>query len=393
MYPDLSYIFHDLIGTQPDNWLSIFKTFGMFLILSFLASAYFFRKELVRKEQDGLIRASTETIRSGFGPKPMDLVMNGLFGFILGLKVPYVYANFEVFKMDPASILLSSKGNLLLGIVLAAVFAGYKYWDMQRKKLDKPVVRKIEVKPHERIVDITVLAAVTGVIGAKVFVIFESAENFRAFLRDPLGQLLSGSGLAIYGGLILAFIAVYLYVKSKGMKPIHVMDAVAPALIMGYAVGRMGCQLSGDGDWGIVNTKPAPGWWFLPDSWWAWDYPRNVLEQSAGNPIPDCAFRYCNALSEPVFPTPIYEVIMSLAIFAILWSLRKRIKAAGALFFIYMVLNGVERFFIEKIRVNPDIEIFGIQATQAEYIAVLLVIGGFAGLAWSYLKHRGKAPG
>ncbi len=393
MYPDLSYIFHDLFGTQPDNWLSIFKTFGMFLILAFLASAYFFRKELIRKEQLGQLPASTETIRMGFGPKPADLLMNALFGFILGLKVPYVYANFEAFKADPASILLSSKGNLLAGIVLATVFAGYKYWELQRKKLAKPVVRKVSVKPHERIVDITVLAAVTGVLGAKIFVIFESAENFSAFLRDPLGQLLSGSGLAIYGGLILAFISVYIYVKRKGMPPIHVMDAVAPALIMGYAVGRMGCQLSGDGDWGIVNTKPTPDWWFLPESWWAWDYPRNVLEQHIGNPIPDCTYRYCNALSEPVFPTPIYEVIMSLVIFAILWSLRKRIHAAGALFFIYMILNGVERFFIEKIRVNPDIEILGMKATQAEYIAVLMVIGGVAGLIWSYRRSKGRSPG
>ncbi|MBK8832882.1 MAG: prolipoprotein diacylglyceryl transferase [Saprospiraceae bacterium] len=118
--------------------------------------------------------------------------------------------------------------------------------------------------PHHRIGDITILAAISGIIGARLFSIIESEENIKAFIKDPLDQLLSGSGLAIYGGLILAFITVYWYIYRKGMKPIHVMDAVAPALIMGYGVGRLGCQFSGDGDWGIVNTAPAPGWWFLP---------------------------------------------------------------------------------------------------------------------------------
>jgi prolipoprotein diacylglyceryl transferase len=386
MYPDLSYIIHDIFGTAPDNWLSIFKTFGMLLILTFIVSAYFLRKELIRKEKEGLFKPSMEQIKLGFGAAPMDLVLNGLFGLVLGMKVPYIYQNFAAFKEDPAAILLSGKGNLLLGLVLAAVFAGLKYWEMHRKKLAKPIIKNIQVSPHERIVDITVIAAVSGVIGAKLFAVIESVENFESFLKDPLGQLLSGSGLAIYGGLIVAFIVVYMYVKKKGMKPIHVMDAIAPSLIMGYAVGRIGCQLSGDGDWGIVNNNPQPSWWFLPDNWWAWDYPRNVLEQSFGNKIPDCAFRYCNALIEPVFPTPIYEVIMALIIFAILWALRKKLKPAGALFFLYMIFNGIERFFIEKIRVNPDIEILGIKATQAEYIAVLLVIGGIIGMIWSYRK-------
>lgn len=386
MYPDLSYIIHDIFGTAPDNWLSIFKTFGMLLILSFIASAYFLRKELIRKEKEGLLKSSMEQIRLGFGASPMDLILNGLFGLVLGMKVPYIYQNFSSFKEDPAAILLSGKGNLLLGLVLAAVFAGLKYWEMHRKKLAKPIIKKIQVSPHERIVDITVIAAVSGVIGAKLFAVIESVENFESFAKDPLGQLLSGSGLAIYGGLIVAFIVVFMYVKKKGLTPIHVMDAVAPALIMGYAVGRVGCQLSGDGDWGIVNNNPQPSWWFLPDSWWAWDYPRNVLEQSFGNQIPDCAFRYCNALSEPVYPTPIYEIIMALIIFAILWAVRKKLKPAGALFFLYMILNGIERYFIEKIRVNPDIEILGIKATQAEYISVLLMIGGIIGMIWSFRK-------
>jgi prolipoprotein diacylglyceryltransferase len=163
------------------------------------------------------------------------------------------------------------------------------------------------------------------------------------------------------------------------------MDAVAPALIMGYAVGRLGCQFSGDGDWGIVNTAPLPSWWFLPDWAWSYDYPHNVLNE--GVPIEGCAWQYCHRLAEGVYPTPIYETFFSLIIFAILWALRKRIGIPGFLFFLYAFLNGIERYFIEKIRTNPDIEIFGMQATQAEYVAVLLIIIGIVGMIWTFVKR------
>ena len=239
--------------------------------------------------------------------------------------------------------------------------------------------------PHQRIGDITILAAISGLVGARLFSIVESEENIKAFIQDPLEQLLSGSGLAIYGGLILAFIVVYSYIKRKGMKPIHVMDAVAPALIMGYAVGRMGCQFSGDGDWGIVNAAAQPSWWIFPDWAWSYTYPHNVLND--GIQIEGCLWDYCRQLAEGVYPTPIYETFFSLIIFVILWVLRKRVRIAGMIFFLYVFLNGLERFFIEKIRTNPDITIFGIEATQAEYVAFLLMLIGVIGMVWVYLKR------
>ena len=314
------------------------------------------------------------------------LVINGFFGFILGFKFPHIYTNFGNFKEDPASVLLSGEGHWLAGLVVAAVFAFLKYWDAKQKSLDKPIDKTIMVSPHERIMDITVVAAISGVLGAKLFAIFESTENIQAFMRDPLGQLLSGSGLAVWGGVILGFLCTYLYVKSKGIKPIHMMDSIAPSFTVGYAVGRIGCQLSGDGDWGIANPDPTPGWWFLPDSWWSYSYPRNVLEN--GERMADCVYKYCFELNPPVFPTPIYETIMSLIILGILWPLRKKIKSPGTIFFLYIILLGIERFWIEKIRVNPDIDILGMQATQAEYIAILMVIGGIIGLIWSRRKYQ-----
>jgi prolipoprotein diacylglyceryl transferase len=387
MYPDLSYFFHDLLGTAPDNWLSVGKTFGVFLILAFLASAYVLNLELKRKEKEGLLHGFIEKERIGFPATWQEIATNALFGFILGFKLPYIAMHFEAFKPDPASIILSGKGTLLWGIVAAAFFGFLKYWDSRKTQLPKPHIKDVRIMPHQRIGDITILAAISGIVGARLFSILESEENIKAFVKDPLDQLLSGSGLAIYGGLILAFITVYWYIKRKGMTPIHVMDAVAPALIMGYAVGRLGCQFSGDGDWGIVNANPVPGWWFLPDWAWSYTYPHNVLNE--GVQIEGCAWQYCRQLAEGVYPTPIYEVFFSLIIFVILWALRKRFKIAGMLFFLYVFLNGVERFFIEKIRTNPDINVLGMKATQAEYVAGLLIMTGLVGMIYVYLKkHR-----
>jgi prolipoprotein diacylglyceryl transferase len=376
---------HAIFGTAPDNALSIIKTFGLFLILAFLASAWVLGKELRRKEREGLMFPLTETVTLGRSATPFEIASNALLGFLLGFKVPYILSNFTEFQEDAAGVLLSGKGTWLWGILFGVILGYAKYWEHHRKKTAKPVTKPVEVWPHQRIGDITVIAAISGIVGAKLAVPFESAENFRAFLEDPLGQLLSGSGLAIYGGLILAFIVVLWYIRKKQIPPLHIMDAVAPALMVGYAVGRIGCQLSGDGDWGVVNTLPEPSWWLLPGWMWAFDYPHNVLNE--GIEIEGCTWLYCHKLAQPVFPTPFYETVAAFALAGVLWLLRKRIRVAGVLFFIYVVLTGIERFFIEKIRVNPDITIAGIQATQAEFVSVLLVIIGVVGIIWCLRRH------
>jgi prolipoprotein diacylglyceryl transferase len=384
MYPDLSYFFHDLFGTNPDNWLSVGKTFGVFLIFAFIASALVLHHELKRKEKEGLLQSFTEKVRIGFPATWQEIAQNALFGFIIGFKLPYIALHFQEFKPDPASIILSAKGTWLWGIVAAAIFGFLRYRESKKHQVAKPFIKEEQVQPHQRIGDITILAAISGIVGARLFSIVESEENIKAFIKDPLDQLLSGSGLAIYGGLIFAFVLVYWFVRSKGMKPIHVMDAVAPALIMGYAVGRLGCQFSGDGDWGIVNAAATPGWWVLPDWAWAYTYPHNVLNE--GVQIEGCLWQYCRQLAEPVYPTPIYETFFSLIIFGILWIFRKRFKIAGMLFFLYVLLNGIERFFIEKIRTNPDISIMGMEATQAEYVAGLLIVIGAVGMIYLWVK-------
>ncbi len=154
------------------------------------------------------------------------------------------------------------------------------------------------------------------------------------------------------------------------------MDAVAPALMLAYGVGRLGCHVSGDGDWGIVNNTAAPNW--MPDWLWSYNYPNNVLGE--GVLIPECIYDdYCYQLLNPVYPTPLYETMASILFFIILWKLRPRLKIAGQLFFIYLIFNGVERFFVEKIRINEVYNISGWAITQAEIISVTFIVIGVIG--------------
>jgi prolipoprotein diacylglyceryltransferase len=192
----------------------------------------------------------------------------------------------------------------------------------------------------------------------------------------------------MYGGLILAFFVVFAYVKRLGIAPIEMMDCAAPAVTIGYAVGRLGCHFSGDGDWGVVNAAAKP-LSFLPDWLWAYTYPNNVLNE--GVPIENCVGVYCKQLAEGVYPTALYETMLGFIMLGILWSLRKRIKIPGVLFFIYLILNGLERFSIESIRVNPRYDMFGMYFSQAQYIAIGLMLIGVAGVAILYsLASRKK---
>jgi phosphatidylglycerol---prolipoprotein diacylglyceryl transferase len=399
MYPDLSYLFHDLIGTQPDNWLSMLKTFGFFLAIAFIVSAMVFNHELKRKARGGHYQPASVTVTLGLPASLGEIAGNAFVGLILGGKGLYAYQNYTSFRQDPASIILSLKLDWVGGIIGAIVLAGITYWDGQRRKMDKPEVKTLSVYPHDRISEMTVAAAVGGILGAKIFDLF---DNWDSFLQDPVGSLTSGGGLAFLGGLVLGFIAVVGYMWKHKIPFLPTADAVAPALTAGYGVGRIGCQLAGDGDWGILNTAPKPGWMsFLPDWMWAYRFPHNVLntentEPIHSIPIDGCTWDYNMQLAEPVYPTPFYEIIMMSIVFAILWSMRKRLKITGMLFFIYLCLIAIERFLIEKIRVNVMHDVLGMQLTQAEIISFLLFLTGLTGIVvlWQRSKRKTtEAPG
>jgi phosphatidylglycerol:prolipoprotein diacylglycerol transferase len=221
------------------------------------------------------------------------------------------------------------------------------------------------------VADLAFVSAIAGIVGARVFHVLDHADQF---MMDPFALILTRSGFSIYGGLLFGVVAGVMFVRRHSLPVIPMLDATAPAMILGYAIGRLGCQLAGDGDWGIAaDMALKPGW--LPDLFWAQTYEGNIA----------------GVVIEPpgVYPTPVYESLMALAIFLVLWSLRSHENRAGYLFSLYLLLSGFERILIEKIRINARYELFGTYITQAEAISLLLIVAGFLGvLATLRTKRR-----
>jgi phosphatidylglycerol---prolipoprotein diacylglyceryl transferase len=381
MYPNLYYAFKDLFGIDAP-FLRFINSFGFFVAIAFIVAAALLSKELKRKSKMGLLQPTENEVMVGKPATVGELILNFILGFILGYKILALFFLSSSATQDPQTFIFSSMGNWPLGIGLGLVFAGLKWWERKKQQLAKPEKRTVRIWPHDRVGEITILALVFGLIGAKLFDIF---ENWSDFLENPSAYILSGGGLTIYGGLICAAIAIIIYAYKNKVSLRHLADAIAPPLMIAYAIGRIGCQVSGDGDWGIENLSTNPFSW-LPDWLWSYNYPHNVLE--TGVPIEGCTGRYCMQLPQPVYPTPLYETIVCTILFFTLWAFRKKLRPAGSVMALYLILNGVERFFIEKIRVNNKMDFFGLHPTQAEVISVGFVILGAVLWFFLYTKYR-----
>lgn len=386
MYPNLYYAFKDLFGIEIEK-LRFVNSFGFFVAIAFIVAAVLLARELKRKSKMGLLKPTEMQIMVGQPATAAELILNFLLGFLLGYKILALFIMNNSATDDPQAFIFSTLGSWPAGIGLGLVFAGLKWWDKNKQKLAKPEKRTVRIWPHDRVGEITILALVFGLLGAKLFDIF---ENWSGFLKDPKSYIFSPSGLTMYGGLICAALAIWWYARKHKIGFWHLNDAAAPALMLAYSVGRIGCQVAGDGDWGIrSNLADKPG--FLPDWMWSYRYPHNVNEMDPQVLIPGCEGKYCNQLEFGVYPTPFYEVVACFILFLVLWSVRKRMKVPGTLFALYLIFNGFERFFIEKIRVNTRLNLFGFQPTQAEVISTLLFISGVVLLYVLIRNHRKKS--
>ena len=425
MYPNLYYAFRDFFGVE---WpaLRFINSFGFFVALAFLAAAYVLTQELRRRERMGLIHYTEMKIMVGRPATAGELALNFILGFLLGYKILGLFFADSSATEDPQSFIFSTEGHLPAGLFVGGIFVFVKWWERNKQKLAKPEERSIRIWPHDRVGDLVILAAVFGFLGAKIF---HNLENWTEFWKNPIEALLSFSGLTFYGGLICATIAIIWYAKKHKIGVRQLADSIAPALMLAYAVGRIGCQVAGDGDWGILNSAylstpegkvvaadssafnralaanssiymeqsaytsidqvqhkhvSAPSW--VPKWVIAYNYPHNVINE--GVPLKDCSGQYCRHLPIPVFPTPFYETVVCLLLTALLFFLRSRLPVAGTVFAAYLILNGLERFFIEKIRVNTQYEILGFNPTQAELISTFLIITGI--ILFVFLTSRKK---
>jgi phosphatidylglycerol:prolipoprotein diacylglycerol transferase len=423
MYPNLYYVFKDFFGIEW-NFLKVFNTFGFFVALAFIGAAAVLTAELKRKQAKGLFVFTEQTIIVGGPASIAELATNFILGFILGFKLIGVLTVPGALN-DPQSFILSSRGNLPLGILFGIIFTGLKWWEKHKGKLTTSEKRIIRIWPQDRVGDMVIFAAVFGFVGAKVF---NSLENWNDFIANPIESLISFSGLTFYGGLICAALALYFYSKKYKIPFVHLCDANAPGLMLAYAIGRIGCQVSGDGDWGILNSalisntqaKLIPAttdqfnaalqankgfyaqqfatfdsvqslhvkpFWGLPDWFFGYNFPHNVINEGVG--LTGCDGNYCHYLPISVFPTSFYETVVCLILFGSLWFLRKKINVAGRLFAVYLILNGMERFIIEKIRVNTKYDIL-FHPTQAEIISSLLILAGIL-LYWYAPKLKARS--
>jgi len=372
----LQYLFHVHIALPV-------QTFGFFVALSFFVTYFVFVSEFKRKEAGGLISSYRAKEWVGMPASVLELIVNGLLGFILGFKISGAVINYKVFKSDPVGFIFSTRGNLWAGLLFAAVFAYWIYTDRRKQRLPEPKVVEREVHPYQLMVYLAFALGFWGFIGAKLF---NTAENFQLFLHHPADTLFSANGFTYYGGLIFGAVT-YLYIcHKKGMKLVHLADIGSPGMMLAYGIGRIGCHLAGDGDWGIVNNHPKPVEW-LPDWMWSYKFPHNAID--AGVKMDGCFGDHCEQLRAGVYPTSFYEAVICIGLFGLMWMFRKRIRIPGLMFYSFLILNGTERFLIETIRVNERYRILGLELTQAEIISAAMVIGGLVGIV-SIIYHQIK---
>lgn len=206
-------------------------------------------------------------------------------------------------------------------------------------------------------IGIVAISTVIGVLGAKLWHVLETPQ---LLVQDPAGMLLDRAGFAWFGGLIAGILALLWQSRGAGLSKLGMLDLAAPAAAVGYGVGRLGCLISGDGDYGIPTNLP-----------WGMSFPNGLVPTT-----------------QRVHPTPIYELIAALLIAWILWhrSRPETPRSAGEITGEYLVLTGIARFLVEFIRINPKLY-WGMSNAQVAAVGSIL-----AGIALVLLAHRtGKA--
>ena len=225
--------------------------------------------------------------------------------------------------------------------------------------------------------DIIFAAAVGGIVGSRIYFLL---ENFDQFILDPVGMIFSGGGLVFLGGLLGGLLAVTYVIRKNKLKWLLVADLVAPLLILGYAIGRIGCLLVGD-DYGLPTNLP-----------WGIAFPNGIPPSTYSifeSRYPWVDLTGFNPGVLKVHPTQIYEIIIGGGIFYYLYQKRMSVEIQGSLFFTYLLLAGSERFVIEFLRINQKY-VFGLSGAQV--ISLFMISIGLWFLYHPVSQSEGHAP-
>ncbi len=210
---------------------------------------------------------------------------------------------------------------------------------------------------------ITMISVVFGISGAKLLYLL---EHWTQFMRDPIGTAFSAGGLTWYGGFIIGMTAIVIYVRSQKVPILKIWDCLGVALVLAYGVARLGCHLSGDGDYGFPTQLP-----------WGTNYENGTYPPSRAFAIfPEVTSEHPGGVvpdNTPCHPTPVYEMLLGIAGFTLLLNLRKRPWPDGKLFSVYLMLSSAFRFSIEFLRLNPRI-LWAL--SEAQFIAIGLFLLG-----------------
>ena len=213
---------------------------------------------------------------------------------------------------------------------------------------------------------IVLWGALGGIVGARLY---DVLDNWRFYMANPITIVWSGSGFVWFGGFIGGVTAAYFVARYYKVPVGATADMCGPALAIGQALGRIGCHLSGDGDWGAPSTLP----WAIayPKAIVGWG-PQTVLKAGPHGELMSAFFPGVR-----VHPTAIYEAILYAGVFIILWSMRRRSGTPGRIFYLYLLLLGGCRFMVEFLRINPRV-LWGL--TEAQLIALVMVVVGAVAL-------------
>ncbi|RMD92569.1 MAG: prolipoprotein diacylglyceryl transferase [Calditrichaeota bacterium] len=290
------------------------NSFGVMAMLGFLIPTLLMRKELVRFKLD-------PELANG-------IAVAAMIGGFLGARIYFIAERWHLFISDPAN---SFGMKALIFLLILAFF-----------------VRKVALMKgkHPNSADVAALVTVIGgLVASQIYYVnAHDPRTWSQFMQSPANLIYTGAGLVWYGGFIGGFIAVSRYVHNHNIAIPLICDILAPLLALGQTFGRMGCLLSGDGDYGPPADVP-----------WAMAFPKGVVPTT-----------------ERVHPTPIYDMIFLITIFTVLWKIRKKPLPTGFKFSLYLIMVGTERIITEFFRNTPKV-FLGLTMAQIISICAILV--------------------